>query len=111
MKNSNQLSKGPLHVPEFCPNCNKKYSKAKVNVLNNQEGNIIVHITCPNCLSSVISSISLAGPKITALGMLTDVDKNDLNLFYKKEMVTYDDVIDMHETLEKEGRINFNQNL
>ncbi|MBD3238819.1 MAG: hypothetical protein GF332_04245 [Candidatus Moranbacteria bacterium] len=108
MKKSSNTSKEPfLQIPENCPSCGKKYSQTKINILSNQENSVLIHITCSNCLTSVISSIALEGPRVTAVGMLTDLDKSDLKLFNQRETITVDHVIEMHEIIEKQGVINF----
>lgn len=94
-----------FQIPESCPNCVQKYDQAKVNVLNSGKDNIIIHITCPNCKTSVISNISVNNMRVVAVGMLTDLSKEDLFLLRKSQIVNIDDVIEMHEFIEKEGSI------
>ncbi|MBD3300201.1 MAG: hypothetical protein GF347_02510 [Candidatus Moranbacteria bacterium] len=94
-----------FQIPEVCPSCSSKYEQSKVNVINNSSETIVVHVTCPNCKTSVISNISINNMRVMAVGMLTDLEKKDLKLIRKKTAIDVDDVIEMHELIEKEGCI------
>jgi hypothetical protein len=99
-----------LHTPEFCPNCSKRYNGAKANVVDGHDGFLVIHVTCPNCQTSVISSISLTGAGIAAVGMLTDLTKEDLGILRRRKTVTIDDAIEMYEFLNQRAFINPEKN-
>jgi hypothetical protein len=112
MKNNFKKNKESLlYVPESCPVCAKRYNGSKVNILKNDLSEMMVHITCENCLSSIISNISFNNVRIMAVGILTDLTKEDLHLIKNKKYITSDDVIDLHEYIEKEGCIKFKESL
>lgn len=99
--------KSIFQIPESCPCCSKRYHQAKVSVINRDRERIIVHITCPNCGISVLSSISLNNLGLMAVGMLTDVSQGDLKILEKYDSITLDDVIEIHEYIEKNRSVNF----
>ena len=105
-----QSSKNSLfQIPETCPNCSQKYSGAKASVISSGKSVIMVHMTCPKCKTSIISNISLNNMGVLAIGMLTDLEKEDLKLLRDENLVTTDDVISIHEYIEEKGCINFSK--
>ena len=96
-----------LQIPEFCPGCLYKFQGVKASIINKEKNKVLVHITCPKCQASVISSISMNNLGVMAVGMLTDLAKEDLNLIENDQGIGVDDVIEMHEIIEKKGSLQF----
>lgn len=98
-----------FQIPETCPNCSHKFNKAEASIIGNKRDSVLIHITCPNCKISVISSISLSNSGIMTVGMLTDLNKEDLSMLKSNNTITVDDVIDIHEYIEEKGYVNLNK--
>jgi len=59
----------------------------------------LVHTDCERCKSSVVFSISLDGPEIFSVGMVTDLNSKDARLLRDTNYITLDEVIEFHDFL------------
>jgi len=106
---NNNESKNPLfQMPEICPSCGVKYSGAHANIVSSDKNSIVVHVTCPKCETSILSNVSFGSLGVMAVGMLTDLGEDEFHLLSEKTPITVDEVIEMHEYIEKKGFINLN---
>lgn len=107
--NFNRAKNSLFQIPETCPNCSHRFNRAEASIIGNKGNSILIHITCPKCKISVISSVSLSNAGVMTVGMLTDLSKEDLSMLKEDNAITVDDVIDMHEYIEKKGYVNLNK--
>ena len=85
-----------------CPVCSNKYTAERTSIVEAKEQErMLVHADCDRCKSSVVFSISLDGPEIFSVGMVTDLTAADTIRFRDRESITFDEVIDFHNFLEK----------
>ncbi|TSA44981.1 hypothetical protein D4R52_03310 [bacterium] len=88
-----------------CPICGNKYNTERTNIVDSREtertGNtaMLVHTDCEKCKSSVVFSISMEGPDIFSVGMVTDLTSQDTKKFREAKAVTADDVLAFHDFL------------
>lgn len=89
-----------------CPVCGNKYSADQTSVIESREGDrygsatMQVHTDCERCKSSVVFNISVEGPEIFSVGMVTDLTSTDAKKFRDKGYITTDEVIEFHDFLE-----------
>ena len=90
-----------------CPVCGHRYNPDQTKIIDTGEEkplngrSLLVHTDCDRCKSSVVFSISLDGPEIFSVGMVTDLTAADTIRFRDRESITFDEVIDFHNFLEK----------
>lgn len=89
-----------------CPVCGFRYSLERAKIIDSKESlttvsNILIHTDCERCNSSVIFSIAIEGPEIFSVGMVTDLTLKDTNKFCDSNPVNTEDIISLHEFLEK----------
>lgn len=90
-----------------CPVCSNKYNAEQTSIIESKEGEkydnstMLVHTDCERCKSSVVFNISLEGPEIFSVGMVTDLTSTDAKKFRDKGYVTTDEVIEFHDFLEE----------
>lgn len=95
-----------LSVILHCPVCGNKYSAEQTNVIEGrdlekqEDSSLLVHADCERCKSSVVFSISLDGPEIFSVGMVTDLTSSDVKKFKESENLTTDEIIDFHIFLQ-----------
>lgn len=85
-----------------CPVCNNKYNAEQTNIIEENadkyEGSpMLVHSDCESCKSSVVFSISLDGPEVLSVGMVTDLTSQDARKFRDNRGISADEVLDFHE--------------
>lgn len=92
-----------LKIVSRCPICNSKYSAARIEVIEKQNEVHLVCIKCQKCQATVVAVI-LANPfGISSVGLVTDLDSQDIRKFKNQSAVSFDDVLDLHQLLEKNG--------
>lgn len=89
-----------------CPICSAKYNAENTNVIKSEavdradESSMLVHTDCERCKSSVVFSISMDGPEIFSVGMVTDLTSADAARFRDAGQITADEVLEFHNFLE-----------
>ena len=89
-----------------CPICANKYNAENTNVIETkamdmtEDSSMLVHTDCERCKSSVVFSISMDGPEIFSVGMVTDLTSADAAKFRDANQITVDEVIEFHDFLE-----------
>jgi hypothetical protein len=90
-----------------CPVCNYRYNLEGTKIIEateediQDEASLLVHSDCQQCKSSVVFSIAISGPQIMSVGVITDLTSTDTAKFAKKEPISPDEVIGMHNFLRK----------
>ena len=99
-----------------CPVCNNKYTAAQTNIIDAEDAeryehsSMLVHTDCERCKSSVVFNISLEGPEIFSVGMVTDLTSEDARKFRDQKPIALDEVIEFHNFIRRfDG--NFEQSL
>lgn len=96
-----------LSVILHCPVCSNKYNAEQTSIIESKEAekydrsSILVHTDCERCKSSVLFNISLDGPEIFSVGMVTDLNSADLSKFRDSNFISLDEVIEFHDFLEE----------
>ncbi len=98
-----------FQIPEICPVCSHKFNKAEASIIGNKGNSIVIHITCQYCGVSMISNISLSDSGVMTVGILTDLGKRDLDMLRSRSPISVDDIIEIHEYIEKKGSIKINE--
>lgn len=93
-----------LSVILRCPVCSNKYSADQTNIIESRDqdfdnSSMLVHTDCERCQSSVVFSISMDGPEIFSVGMVTDLTSHDAKRFRDADDIQTDEVIEFHEFL------------
>ncbi|MGE5298180.1 MAG: hypothetical protein ACM3KM_03385 [Acidobacteriaceae bacterium] len=87
-----------------CPVCGQRYSLDQTKIIDSKDekglgSNLLVHTDCDRCRSSVVFSISVDGPEIFSIGMVTDLTSSDTNKFKDSAPITSDEVLATHQFL------------
>lgn len=90
-----------------CPICSTKYNLDNLNVIDSQEDEtfggawLLIHSDCKKCKSSVMFNVDINGPEVFSVGMVTDLTSSDSAKFSKLDPIDVDEVLDIHQTLQK----------
>lgn len=84
-----------------CPVCRRKLRDERLSIIDKNDLYALCCVTCVSCLSSLMFTISsLEGGMVTTVGVLTDIQKEDLEMLKRKMPLDYDEVLDIHTYLE-----------
>jgi hypothetical protein len=88
-----------------CPVCGYKYNLERTKIIDTkqeeEQANLFVHSDCGQCKSSVVFNISINGPDVFSIGMITDLTSGDTRKFSKVEPLSANDVLDLHSFLKE----------
>jgi hypothetical protein len=99
---NNQFSRFPegLKIVSHCPICHYNYNPAEVRVLEELDSAQLIYIKCRNCNSAIVALISINSMGISSIGLVTDLDGNEIQHFKEMSEVSGNDVISVYQTLE-----------
>ncbi len=96
-----------LSVILHCPVCGNKYGAEQTDIIETkyqekyENSSMLVHTNCERCKSSVVFNISMEGPEIFSVAMVTDLTAGDARKFRNSGSVSVDDVIEFHEFIQQ----------
>lgn len=85
-----------------CPICNLRYDSLEARVLEEGDSSHLVYIKCHHCQSAILALILANNLGISSVGLITDLSADDVLKFRSATPVSYDDVIEVHQFLNKE---------
>lgn len=85
-----------------CPVCNLRYDPLEAKILDENESAHLVYIKCRHCQSAVLAVIISSSLGISSIGLITDLNSDDVMKFRSEGSVSCDDVIEAHQFLNKE---------
>ena len=88
-----------------CPVCKRKHFPAEIKVIEEREENHVLHIKCKVCGSCVLVQVSINEQGMNMMGLLTDLSSDEVKSFSEKAPISADEVIALHENLEKNNLI------
>ncbi|MEX2145190.1 MAG: hypothetical protein WD712_02325 [Candidatus Spechtbacterales bacterium] len=84
-----------------CPSCEAGFGSRDASVINKKSDLSQIYAQCPNCKSSVSVFVFRSNIGfITTVGILTDMQKEDILRLKKAKPITADDVLELHKFLE-----------
>lgn len=101
---SNFFQEG-LKFISFCPACRSRYDQVEAKILEERDESYLVHLTCRHCGSSVLALVATGILGITSIGMITDLNSEEVIKFKETESIAADEVIEAHQLLADRGII------
>ena len=90
-----------LKVVRECPLCKVSYGLDDTNVLKEKNGTHLVHATCPNCNSAMLSVVVVSQLGMSSIGVMTDLSAKDVNTLNMKGPIEEDELLEFHSILRK----------
>jgi len=84
-----------------CPSCETGFGSRNASVIKKKPDMSHIYAQCPNCKSSV--SVFVFRSRIgfvTTVGILTDMQKEDILRLKRVRPISADDVLELHKILE-----------
>lgn len=70
-------------------------------ILEERDDAHLMHVECRKCGSSIVALVLAGGLGISSVGLITDLTSEDVLKFKNTRDVRSDDVIELHEILER----------
>lgn len=97
------LLKSQFDIIKKCPICGKNFEKKDINILNVSFSKNIIHNTCTKCKHSLVFIIESTEVGMVMLGILSDLNLEDLKKFKNKKNFSEKELLDSYKI------INFKQ--
>lgn len=88
-----------LQAITHCPWCEQAFKNLQVSLLAEQDSRQLFHFQCQNCQVNIVALISLAGLVVTSVGVVSDLEREDVHFFLQSQPVQVDEVIQLHQLL------------
>lgn len=91
-----------MQLIQQCPLCEAAYEPLEIKVVDEQNDKHLVFVTCRKCGHSVVALITHQPQGLSSMGLITDLEPNDLNRLKQTSPVTWDDCIVWHAALKED---------
>lgn len=95
-----------LKLVSFCPVCHERYNPLEAKVIDENQGAHLLHVRCRHCQSTILALILASNLGISSIGLVTDLDSQEIGKFKNSDPVGGDDVLDVYQSLEKAERFD-----
>lgn len=89
-----------MRVVRVCPACQASYYPWQAQVLEERQEAHLIFVECQKCGSGQVALIITSAVGISTLGLVTDMTPSDVVKFTNGELVSVDDVMDIHRLLQ-----------
>jgi hypothetical protein len=91
-----------------CPVCHRKKFPADIKLLEELDDSHLLHVRCKICESSLVVMVTMGEQGISLVGILTDLQSDEVGLISDRGSLQSDDIIDLHLDLQKKDFIKEN---
>ena len=92
-------------IPRHCSNCGHKYTDEDLNLIQKDDFNAILHLSCISCKESyLINVVSPSGVLQGSSRVPLKIDitsAKEAKKFFGKKPISSDDILNLHELLKK----------
>ncbi|MBI4143183.1 hypothetical protein HY480_04895 [Candidatus Uhrbacteria bacterium] len=96
-----------LRLISYCPVCDTSYNPMEARVIDEYGERHLMHIRCKKCAHAILALVLTSGMGVSSMGILTDLAFDDVLKFREAQALTTDDVIALHNLLEREPDVVF----
>ncbi|MEK7453057.1 MAG: hypothetical protein AAB614_02370 [Patescibacteria group bacterium] len=90
-----------------CPICRNKLKINDSNAINNRDFSYLYCVECRVCLSFIMLAVfPMKDGVVTTMGMLTDLQKKDIDLIKDSEFITEDNVLALYDYINNSSNSN-----
>lgn len=94
-----------IKLMRFCPLCKNEFGEEAVRILEQNNAMNLLHITCPRCLGAMLALVLITNLGMSSVGVMTDLDADDVIKLYNKKSISEDDLFDFHYFVKSSGAI------
>ncbi len=85
-----------------CPVCNIRYNPIEAKVLEEKKENHLLYVKCRNCQSAVLTLVISNNLGLTSVGLITDLDGDEVLKFKDQKGISHDEVLEFHQFIGRE---------
>lgn len=87
-----------------CPLCNASYRMEDAQVVETTDESSMVYVECSRCKSSIVAVVAMSGMGMVSLGMVTDMNREDVERFRASPSMTGNELLEMIQLLQRKDR-------
>lgn len=88
-----------LRAITHCPWCEQQFKDLQVSVVAEQDHMQLLHFQCQACHAYVLAAISFSGMVITSVGVVSDLDRPEVQKSFRSQPVQADEILSFHHQL------------
>lgn len=73
-------------------------------VVETAEDSSMVYVECPRCGSSIVALVAMSGMGMISLGMVTDMNRDDVERFHTSSGMSSNELLDIIQVLKRKDR-------
>ncbi len=89
-----------LEILAKCSFCKAPLNKNDLTLISEKNQQSIFHATCSQCQTSSLILISNEGKKVLGVGMITDLDKEEVKDKLETPVITADEIINVYASFK-----------
>lgn len=89
-----------LKIINACPVCKQKFNPIEAKLLEEKDGAHLLHVKCNKCSSSVLVLIFVNQFGVNSIGLIVDLEADEILKFTNLSPVSSDNVLDFHLLLK-----------
>jgi hypothetical protein len=80
--------------------CSASYEKNDIKIVNKNDGNLSVYLSCRQCKSSVVMLLIIGPAGVASISIPTDMTEEDFDKIQNSDaIISCDDVLEMYKFL------------
>ncbi len=87
----------------YCPMCETSYHPEAAHVIGEKDDSHLLHIQCGKCSNAILALVLISPVGVSSVGLVTDLNHNEVNSFKRAPAISTDDVIDTHNLLSDDN--------
>ncbi|MBI4276301.1 hypothetical protein HY629_00485 [Candidatus Uhrbacteria bacterium] len=99
MSHSHPSFQDQLRMVAYCPVCHARYRPRDADIVEERGDAHLLHLQCKKCANYVLALIVAQPQGISAMGMVTDFNRDDVRRFAKLPPLTTDDCMEFGQAL------------
>jgi len=103
--NFDHLGDEGLKLVSYCPVCHSKYNPLEAKVVDESSSAHLLHVKCRRCHSAILALILINHFGVSSIGLITDLDGQEIGKFKEAEIVSDSDVLDVYQILNDENGV------
>lgn len=88
-----------MRLMRQCPLCQQDYEFDHIDIIEEDAGAHLVHITCTSCAGKMLAILMMSNFGMSSVGMITDLNSEDVHRLGRTEALSADDVLGLYEAL------------
>jgi hypothetical protein len=94
-----------LKTVAVCSICSNRYNPMEAKIVLENSNTHLIHIKCRNCQSSTIAVIMASNLGISSVGLVTDLEADDIIKFLKARPISSNEILEIHQSLNSKEKV------